>query len=258
MVNGMGKEKSYAERFKNGYDILCRTKSNYRVWDDVIHLYAYSLANGIMNLLKSSEPFKSIWEEREDRYLTIINTYSKREQKVIVQMFALLAMEYEMNPYQDLLGRIYMMLGINQKNKSQFFTSYDVSKLMAEVLTTREHMSKFIRKQGYASVCDECCGAGSMLIAFAEKCSEMFKKHDYRNHVYFVGQDIDELSALMCYIQLTLIGLPGYVCIGDTLKESQVKDLHRVYFTPAYLNDVWTMRRIMHGLNLFMEKAKNE
>lgn len=251
--------EDYKKRFEKGFKILCSgSKSQYKVWDDIIHLYAYSLSNSIMTLMKGQEPFKSIWQEREESYLRIINTYSKREQKIICQMLALLAMEYEREPYQDLLGKIYMMLGISNKNKGQFFTPYDIAKLMADVTFDRKQIGKIVHKKGYASICDESVGAGCTLIAAAEKCDEMFKIYEYRNHVYFVGQDVDETVAMMCYIQLTLLGLPGYVAVGDTLKEAMVKDLRRVYFTPVYFNDVWTGRRMAHGLDIFMCERRKD
>ena len=40
---------------------------------------------------------------------------------------------------------------------------------------------------------------------------------DYHSQVLYVGQDIDKVVAQMAYIQLSLNGLYGYVCVGDSL-----------------------------------------
>lgn len=60
------------------------------------------------------------------------------------------------------------------------------------------------------------CGSGANLIAIANLMRE--KKFNYQQNAYFVAQDIDPLVAKMCYIQLSLLGCPGVVIIGNTLE----------------------------------------
>lgn len=54
-----------------------------------------------------------------------------------------------------------------------------------------------------------------MLIAFANVARE--HKLNYQRDVLFVAQDIDQTAALMCYIQLSLLGCPAVVIVGDSL-----------------------------------------
>ena len=70
-----------------------------------------------------------------------------------------------------------------------------------------------IEKKGHISVNDPACGAGAMLIAFAN----VAKKHgiNYQKQVLFIAQDIDRTAAMMCYIQLSLLGCPAIVAVGD-------------------------------------------
>ena len=86
----------------------------------------------------------------------------------------------------------------------------------------------------------------------------MFKKLNYQDHVGVVAQDIDILCVQMCYIQLSLRGLSGYVVHGDTLTEPKVTDLHRVWFTPMWFNNVWTMRRLFHGQDILGRERKQK
>ena len=67
----------------------------------------------------------------------------------------------------------------------------------------------------YRTASDPACGAGAMLIAFANAA----KRHgiNYQKHVLFVSQDIDRTAAMMCYIQMSLLGCPAVVVIGDSL-----------------------------------------
>ena len=59
-------------------------------------------------------------------------------------------------------------------------------------------------------------GAGANLIAFCGLCYE--KGIDYQRRVFFECRELSELTSLMCYIQLSLIGAAAIVIIGDTLK----------------------------------------
>ena len=93
-----------------------------------------------------------------------------------------------------------------------------------------------IEKHGFISVNDSCCGSGAMLIAFARNCQE--DDIDFQRKVLFVGQDIDPVVARMCYVQMSLLGMPGYVVIGDSLRyQLLVGKRHpecEYLFTPMY------------------------
>lgn len=68
----------------------------------------------------------------------------------------------------------------------------------------------------------------------------------------FVGNDIDRVAAQMCYIQLSLLGCPGYIAVTDTLTnpitgpviQPNEKPDQEFWFMPMYWSDPWTMRRL--------------
>lgn len=246
------------KRFMNGFKMLCNRKSPYTVWSDCIALFAITLANTSILPLAKEEPFKSVYTGREKEYLRIINSYEKKEQKLFPQMFALLVEELELHPNQDLLGSLFMELEISNKHAGQFFTPYSVCEAMANVLIERKQLGKTVHKKGYTSIYDPTCGAGATLISASEICKSMFKKYNYQNHIMFVGQDIDITCVQMCYIQLSLHGLSGYVVHGNTLTEPEVTDLHRIWFTPMYFSNVWTMRRLFHGQDILGRERKQK
>lgn len=72
---------------------------------------------------------------------------------------------------------------------------------------------------------------------------------NYQNHVLVVAQDIDKTVALMCYIQLSLLGVAGYVKVGNSLTEPMTDNDNKenYWYTPMYFSPVWTMRRIFGG-----------
>lgn len=243
----------YKKRFMNGFKMLCNSKSPYTVWSDCMALFAITVANTSILPLAKEEPFKSVYTGREKEYLRIINSYEKKERKLFPQMFALLIEELELHPNQDLLGRLFMELEISNKHAGQFFTPYDVCEMMSKLTFDRKELGKTVHKKGYANVYDCACGAGATLISASEQCKEMFKKYNYQNHVYFVGQDIDITCVHMCYIQLSLHGLAGYVIHDNSIIKPEPKlpeDLEKIWFTPMWFTDIWTMRRFFHAQDI--------
>ena len=76
------------------------------------------------------------------------------------------------------------------------------------------------------------------------------ENYNYQNHLLVSGQDIEEVPALMCYIQLSLLGIAGYFKVGNSLIKpmTMADDLKNYWFTPIYFSDVWTMRRLFHSI----------
>lgn len=189
----MTQQKSNKQRIINGFKLLSSSKRMSVVFSDTIEMIALSIQQSVFKE-------KEIWENRENRYLEIIKAYNKKEQKVFPQIFALIVEELEKNPEQDFLGSLFMELELYQSFSGQFFTPYNLSKLMAEVTLDKKGISQTVKEKRYVSISDPACGAGSTLIASVNICKDLFKRLDYQNHVYFVGQDIDKLVAQMCYI----------------------------------------------------------
>ena len=75
---------------------------------------------------------------------------------------------------------------------------------------------------------------------------------NYQQNAIFVAQDVDRTAALMCYIQLSLLGCPGYVIVGNTLTNPAVgsvlnpicQDGQEIWYTPMYATEIWNMRRV--------------
>lgn len=107
-----------------------------------------------------------------------------------------------------------------------------------------------IERDGWISANDPACGGGATLIALADALIQ--RKVNYQQTVFFVGQDINATTALMCYIQLSMLGCAGYVIIGDTLRAPDTASAPvapegaNVWKTPMYYDTVWAIRRAIH------------
>lgn len=82
--------------------------------------------------------------------------------------------------------------------------------------------------------------------------------HNFQNHVLFVGQDIDRITGMMCYIQLSLLGCAGYVCIANTITNPltghvlfpQEMEAQELWYTPMFQSQIWAFRRLFHSLSV--------
>lgn len=201
----------------------------WRVWDDLIYMSAAAL----------SQPCQWV-QEREDEYLRRIGHYGKATQELFPKMFNEIVMALEQEDCADVLGGMYMELELGNHWKGQFFTPDSVCRMMSQITQEPDTLAANIEAKGYISVNDCCCGGGAMLISFADACKK--QGIDYQNHVLFVGQDVDPVVALMCYIQMSLLGMPGYVIIGNTLTADFSN--YDYWFTPMYFSNTWHWRRV--------------
>lgn len=214
--------------------------NRYRAWDvwrDFVTMLACALSNPVD---------KEHHDEREAVYLKTIKKYNKQEQELFPELAAQTVLALEENPEQDFLGSIFISLNLGNESNGQFFTPYHVCELMAEV--TMDDTVQKVEQDGYISINDPCCGAGATLIAGIHAARKRLEKAhiNYQNHVFVVAQDIDETVALMCYIQLSLLGVAGYVKVGNSLTEPMTDNDNKenYWYTPMYFSPVWTMRRL--------------
>lgn len=212
------------------------------MWRDFVVMFACSLSNPVD---------KSHYDEREKRYLKIINKYNREEQQLFPELAAHTVMALEENPEQDFLGGIFMELGLGDGKNGQFFTPYHICDLMAKI--TVDDVSKEIEEKGYVTIHDPCCGAGATLIAGVHEVRRQLEKMNlnYQNHVLVVAQDIDEVVALMCYIHLSLLGVAAYIKVGDVFCDPirEGDSTENYWFTMMYFSDVWQTRLLIRRMD---------
>ena len=231
----------YHKEFLNTFRKLTYRHHSWAVWHDFITMFACSLSNPLD---------KTHRDKREKLYLKIIQQYRKDEQELFPQLAAQTILALDENPEQDFLGSLFMSLDLGNDRNGQFFTPYHICELMSEI--TINDPIKEIKENGYISINDCCCGAGATLIAGVHTIKRKLESVNlnYQNHVLVVAQDIDETVGLMCYIQLSLLGVAGCVKIGNTLTDpiSSNDSKENYWYTPMYFSHVWTMRRLIQNI----------
>ena len=214
------KEKSRAQEFQDVFHGLCRTNGSQSVWDDFLTMAACGFSN---------EVDRENAAHRTELYEQAAGRYSAGEVSQFAQLLAITALALTEYPDQDFLGEIFQGLELNNRRGGQFFTPYNVSKMMARMLCGNP--ADEIKEKGYITVGDCCCGAGGLLIAKANAARE--QGVDYLRDILFVAQDIDLTSVLMCYVQLCLLNCAGYVIHCDSLR-GDPPEQQDVWYTPMY------------------------
>ena len=231
----------HQRQFVKLFDAASQRNNRWSVFSDFVHISAIAISNTVDHAHA---------EEREKEYARITKSYNRKEMDCLRHMFAEIVEGLEANPNQDFMGDLFMNLELGNECRGQFFTPYCVSSMMARMISDIDALKQKIENKGWVSVSDPACGAGGMLAAFANVC--MSCNVNYQRSVLFVGQDVDYTAACMCYIQLSLLGCPGYVVIANTLSNPATSldkrmliptPTQNVWYTPTYFLTEWHYRR---------------
>ena len=236
-----GTEKEFLDLFNH----LCYSRTAWQVWSDLMSAMACTIAN----VFETNPKRKA---DREKEYERCIKELGG-DVEIPAKLFAIVTMALENNPDQDFLGKLYMQLNLGSHWHGQFFTPYDVCKMMS-LITIGDTVRSKAEDRDYIAVSDPACGAGATLISAANTFKE--RGINYQEKVLFVGQDIDRVVGQMCYIQLSLLGCAGYICIADTIVNPVVGSVlqpdeqkgQEFWYTPLYYSNRWQMRIFIQNM----------
>ncbi len=207
---------------------LASHRSNYEAWADFAIMGAAELAAPLF-------PYNDVHEDARK----IRDKYDHDEMEAMAEMMGCTVGALDENPRQDFLGSMFMALDIGNKHNGQFFTPYAVCEAMAHAQITEDGCKKALDERGFISLNDPACGGGATLIAGANRLRELGV--DYQNVAWFVGQDLNQETAMMCYIQLALLGCAGKVIVGDTLR---METRTEVELPMNVISPWWTVRKL--------------
>ncbi|WP_244126033.1 N-6 DNA methylase [Burkholderia gladioli] len=177
----------------------------------------------------------SQFEAREARYLEVIQPYQADELRAFSEMLGDLMLAFldlsKMGEFADVLGSLYMRLDLGSARAGQFFTPYNVSRMMAAMQVGD---GTDIRAREFVTVSDPACGAGGMIIAFADAARSVGLDHLECMHATCI--DIDIRCVHMTYVQLSLLDIPAVVIHGNSLANER----RSVWLTPAHVAGRWS------------------
>lgn len=170
----------------------------YNIFEDWVRMIALAYANQIF-----------FSQKREDEYLETMKKYDDAERSKFYEMYAWL-LEWAEEQMTDMLGYIYMHLELGSKAHGQFFTPYNICRMMAKL---HKYDGSILK------VNEPSCGAGGNIIALAEALKE--QGINYQQKMEVVCQDIDTKAVYMTYVQMCLYGIPAIVYQANTLSDPE-------------------------------------
>lgn len=129
----------------------------------------------------------------------------------------------------DFLGDVAAQLSTLDGTLGQFFTPFEISRLVCGIDTTDDDLRDVIRRRGYASMHEPTAGSGGMILAFADRIRGL--QLDPALTLYVECNELESTAYHMLYTQLSCRGVPALCRLGDTLSQEFREELH----TPAYV-----------------------
>jgi len=208
---------------------LGHTYDVWRVFNDFLELSALSVVNSLsLN--------DDLGKRHEQQYSDIMTRYSPEEQKLFPELFSKLveALEQEVTSSgpSDVLGTLFHELKLHNKYKGQFFTPQSLGNGIG-LSAFGSEQETCIKQQGYISLLEPCCGSGVLALGFAKAMAN--RGFNYCTQLVVTAVDVDIKCVYMCYLQLSLYGIPGIVIHGNTLA---LEEWFR-WYTPAYVFGGW-------------------
>lgn len=202
---------------KQFISVFRHTARQLRRWD--VFSDFITLAASELDLARVRTP------ESMERCRKICERYDSDDIKNLHELFRLMVCALEAE-FHDFLGAIFMELELGDDRRGQYFTPYCVQSLMARMLIP--DIKDTIRREGMITLSEPTCGAGGMVIAYAECLIEAGLNPSAQLFVNCI--DIDPVAADMAFIQLSLLGIAAEVVTGNTL----TLQFNRVRYTPVY------------------------
>ena len=208
------------------FDMLTYSRDTWEIFYDFVELSAFCISNTLD---------VKHFDEREKKYLNTIKKYTPEHQKLFPEMFAklVLAMDHEWRTvgFTDILGNLFHDLELHNRFKGQFFTPQHICTMMGKMLLS--DTDKAIEEQGFINVVEPTCGSGAMVLGFAQAIKDAGFNHSQQ--MFVTAIDIDLKCVYMCYLQLSLYGIPAVVVHGDSLSD----EVWSHWYTPVYLIHGW-------------------
>lgn len=205
------------------------SRRHLEVFSDFVEMGALAMSNAVDPRQRAA---------REARYLTIIGRYNKDEAQRFARMLGALTLAHEHHMAAtgptDVLGSVYMTMGLGDPSAGQFFTPFSVSRLMAGIAMV--DVRDQIARQRFVTMMEPACGAGGMVIAAASVIAEAGL--NFQDTLHATAIDVDVRCVHMTYLQLALLHIPAVVLHGNALSQK----IFDVWRTPAHILGGWSTR----------------
>ncbi|UWR62790.1 SAM-dependent methyltransferase [Phaeobacter inhibens] len=164
-------------------------------------------------LAKKASPFPDQRETLEAQYMSVVARYRNKDDVRKMPEMVGIALGEIGNGGCDFLGMAAGELEVLDAKLGQFFTPYEVSRMMAEISLT--DVDEKIAEQGFITVQEPAAGAGGMLLAVADVIEG--KGLNLETSIWIEAVELSRPTYHMCYVQCAARGLAGKIICGNSL-----------------------------------------
>lgn len=181
-------------------------------------------------------------DERLERAQSIYEDYTQNERDSknfkIVSNGIYTMLKGMIDNFGDHLGEIYMAIAGDKNRVGQYFTPYDVSKMMAMITLGEPPTGEKIY-----TLNEPACGSGGLVVAAADVWKE--QGFNYTDKALVVANDIDRNCVLMSYLQISFTGMPAVIKHQDTISQ----ETWDRFITPAFAMQYTKFKRVYDDLS---------
>ncbi|MGO4855040.1 N-6 DNA methylase [Phaeovulum sp. W22_SRMD_FR3] len=191
--------------FSKRMNDIDHSKRRTEVFRDFCEMAYLALAN------TTAQPAKS--DATEAEYMACVRRYRHKDDVRKMRDLLEIAVAAIAPGSRDFLGEVAAELGALDASLGQFFTPYDVSRLIAEM--NLSDAKSIIEDRGFITLQEPAAGAGGMVIAAADALEK--QGFDPRCCLWFEATEINRSTFHMLHIQTAYRGLAGRNIHGNSL-----------------------------------------
>jgi len=208
------------QQFIRAFRSLTHHRDPYEVLTDF-------LERAFCALHKTTLPPSAAADAIEARYMAVVRRNRPEYVRGMPELLGLTTMAMAEGGC-DFLGQVTMELELPNQQLGQFFTPYELSRMMAEM--TFDTADEIIAERGFVTMQEPACGAGGMIVAAADVLTA--RGIDIGRHLYIDGIDVSPMCFKMSYVQASLRGIPATIRRGNTL----TLEMSELAVTPAFIS----------------------
>jgi hypothetical protein len=210
----------YRKQFIKAFERLSHHRERHDVLADFLDL-------AVCALRKTTVPPGPAADALEEQYMAVVKRNTPEDVRAMPELLGIAALAIGEGGC-DFLGQVVVELELANAHMGQFFTPYDLSRMMAEM--TMQDAGQLIAERGFVTVYEPASGAGGMIIAAADVLEK--QGFDVARQLYVEAIDISPMCFKMTYLQTALRGVPATIRRGNTLS----LEMFDRAVTPAFLS----------------------
>jgi hypothetical protein len=222
----------YRKQFIKAFERLTHHRERHDVLADFLEM-------AVCAIRKRTLPPGPAADAIEDQYMAVVRRNTPEDVRAMPRLLGIATLAIGEGGC-DFLGQVVVELELANAHMGQFFTPYDVSRMMAEM--TMQDAGQVIAERGFVTVHEPASGAGGMIVAAADVLER--KGFDIARQLYVDAIDISPMCFRMTYLQTALRGVPATIRRGNTLSLKMSDQAVTPAFLPFYMThgaafDAW-------------------